>query len=251
MSEIKVYEGRKVVYTIKDNKVYEGNDTWRKVAYTIKENKIYEGNDTWRKVAYTIKDNKLYEGNDTWRKVAYTIKDNKVYEGNNTWSNLKYTLNWLNNGYNTGSEILEKRVENSITDKETNHKSNNNSNGGGCLSVILFFVIIVALAVSGKNGDKKTNKETVVEQAKSEFIFEDSDSRYLIDGEVMNLSKKKIRYAINEIYARRGRIFKDKKLNNYFSKKSWYKPRYTKVQFDESVFNEYERANINLLSKYR
>ena len=51
----------------------------------------------------------------------------------------------------------------------------------------------------------------------------------------------------NEIYARHGYIFQDPMFVNYFNSKSWYKPQYTGDQFDDSVFNDYERANIQFI----
>ncbi|WP_050008196.1 YARHG domain-containing protein [Butyrivibrio sp. WCE2006] len=85
----------------------------------------------------------------------------------------------------------------------------------------------------------------------SEFIFADSDQRFLTDDEVKGLSSEEIRYAINEIYARRGRAYSDPELKAYFESKSWYKPLYSKSEFSDDVFNEFESANINLLVKYR
>ncbi len=86
---------------------------------------------------------------------------------------------------------------------------------------------------------------------REEFIFWDSDSRYLTDEEVSGLSKEEIRFAINEIYARRGRAFTTPELEEYFSSKSWYTPEFSEKEFSVSVFNQYERANIDLLAKYR
>jgi len=85
----------------------------------------------------------------------------------------------------------------------------------------------------------------------SEFIFADSDQRFLTDDEVKDLSKEEIRFAINEIYARRGRAYSDPELKAYFESKSWYTPLYSKSEFSDDVFNEYEKANINFLVKYR
>ena len=53
---------------------------------------------------------------------------------------------------------------------------------------------------------------------------------------------------LNEIYARRGRIFKDSALSSYFSSKSWYTPKYTSEEFSKNVtFNNYEQANLQLM----
>lgn len=57
-----------------------------------------------------------------------------------------------------------------------------------------------------------------------------------------------IHLAKNEIYARHGYIFKDPDLNNYFMGCAWYQPVWGSDEFDDSVFNDYERKNLELLS---
>ncbi|MCH5344623.1 MAG: YARHG domain-containing protein [Acetatifactor sp.] len=58
-----------------------------------------------------------------------------------------------------------------------------------------------------------------------------------------------INLAKNEIYARWGYIFKNQDLQNYFMGCAWYEPLYTAEEFDTSVFNEYERKNLELLAE--
>ncbi|WP_124067624.1 YARHG domain-containing protein [Clostridium sp. E02] len=58
-----------------------------------------------------------------------------------------------------------------------------------------------------------------------------------------------IHLAKNEIYAMHGYIFKDEDLNNYFRVQLWYEPYVTPENFDVNVFNEYEKANLKILSK--
>ncbi len=53
--------------------------------------------------------------------------------------------------------------------------------------------------------------------------------------------------AKNELYARHGYIFKDQDLNNYFMGQLWYTPTSKPEDFKDSVFNEYEKANLKLL----
>lgn len=81
----------------------------------------------------------------------------------------------------------------------------------------------------------------------SEFIFYDSDSRYLSDAEVNSLSCQMACYAKNEIYARHGRMFVSQELNDYFNSKSWYYGTILPDNFSASVFNKYENANIEAL----
>lgn len=84
------------------------------------------------------------------------------------------------------------------------------------------------------------------------FIFPNSDSSYLSNAQVSALSDNNLQLAINEIYARRGRIFKDASLNAYFNSQSWYEGKYTAEEFEKNVkFNTYEQKNLQLLINER
>lgn len=84
------------------------------------------------------------------------------------------------------------------------------------------------------------------------FIFPNSDSSYLSNAQVSALSDNDLQLAINEIYARRGRIFKDAGLNAYFNSQSWYEGKYTAEEFEKNVkFNTYEQKNLQLLINER
>ena len=84
------------------------------------------------------------------------------------------------------------------------------------------------------------------------FIFPNSDSSYLSNAQVSALSDDDLQLAINEIYARRGRIFKDASLNAYFNSQSWYEGKYTPEEFKKNVkFNTYEQKNLQLLINER
>ena len=86
-------------------------------------------------------------------------------------------------------------------------------------------------------------------QFKDEFIFWDSDVKYLTDNDLKNLSLDELAYARNEIYARYGYVFKEEKFKNYFESKNWYKADENFIP-DDSNLNEYEIANKNLILKY-
>lgn len=84
------------------------------------------------------------------------------------------------------------------------------------------------------------------------FIFPNSDSSYLSNAQISALSDDDLQLAINEIYARRGRIFKDASLNAYFNSQSWYEGKYTPEEFEKNVkFNTYEQKNLQLLINER
>lgn len=77
------------------------------------------------------------------------------------------------------------------------------------------------------------------------FIFPDSDRRLLAAEDMRPLSKPQLRIARNEIYARHGRKFKDRKLTQYFSQFAWYKP-----QFGEIELTYLEQQNVKLIQRY-
>lgn len=90
-------------------------------------------------------------------------------------------------------------------------------------------------------------------KVKEEYILPGSDSRYIQEEELENLTKEEIRLARNEIYARHGRKFGDSRLQKYFESTSWYEGIYEGEEFDQmvgEVFNEYEEQNIRTIVGY-
>ena len=77
--------------------------------------------------------------------------------------------------------------------------------------------------------------------------FFNTDSQYYTAEDFAGYSDTILKLAKNEIYARRGRMFADPELYEFFLTRMWYEPKYTPEEFDEGVFNEYERANLDLL----
>lgn len=84
-----------------------------------------------------------------------------------------------------------------------------------------------------------------VARTQSDFLFPDSDSRLLADGDLRTLSKDELRLARNEIFARRGRYFNSPDLTARFSKFAWYVPRTWDPQL-----NAVEKANVALIDRY-
>ena len=84
-----------------------------------------------------------------------------------------------------------------------------------------------------------------------EYILPESDSRYLVEGDLWGLSKEECRIARNEILARHGRRFDDESLQAYFDSCSWYTAGTAAPEdFDVSVLNVYEVANLDLIVEY-
>lgn len=84
-----------------------------------------------------------------------------------------------------------------------------------------------------------------------DYIIADSNSRYLDASDIANLSSDQIQMAVNEIYARHGRKFMDDSVRAYFESKSWYSGTVEPEQFDISVFNKYETANLEYLLSHK
>ena len=80
-----------------------------------------------------------------------------------------------------------------------------------------------------------------------EQIIPDSDNRYLTENDLSFLNRTGLELAKNEIYARHGRMFVTPYIDKYFRQQSWYEPTVAPEDFSDSVFNEFESANILLM----
>lgn len=99
--------------------------------------------------------------------------------------------------------------------------------------------------------EKSGENEVIVED--EQYILPESNTRYLTEGDIENLTLREINYAKNEIYARHGRKFVSQELQNYFNSKSWYRAEYEPSDFDKnyssSMLNTYEKKNATFLSE--
>ena len=75
-----------------------------------------------------------------------------------------------------------------------------------------------------------------------------TNKQYYTKENFENEPKLVIHFAKNEIYARHGYIFKNEDLYNYFMGCVWYNPTCKAEDFDDSVLNEYEKANLEILA---
>ena len=80
-----------------------------------------------------------------------------------------------------------------------------------------------------------------------EPLFE-TDKKYYTKEEFESEPMLVIHLAKNEIYARHGYIFTNEDLYNYFMGCIWYSPTCDSTDFDDSIFNQYERANLEILA---
>lgn len=70
--------------------------------------------------------------------------------------------------------------------------------------------------------------------------------------DVERLNSAQLRYAINEIYARHGLVFRDKQVQKNFERMKWYSPQASlKPAQIEERFTPLERANLEILAQAR
>lgn len=89
-----------------------------------------------------------------------------------------------------------------------------------------------------------------MEENDSEYILPYSSESYYTEVDLEGFSENECRIARNEIYARHGRIFDDDKLQDYFEACSWYEPRVFGKEFSDSVLNDAERHNLDVIIQY-
>ncbi len=85
---------------------------------------------------------------------------------------------------------------------------------------------------------------------KNEYILPDSAKRKLKKSDLKDLSKEELRIARNEIYARHGRKFDDKKLQKYFDSQSWYEGTVPASEFSEDVLSSVEKKNVAFIRQF-
>lgn len=82
--------------------------------------------------------------------------------------------------------------------------------------------------------------------------FPETRLRFLNVQDIHGWDSARLRDAINEMYARHGADFKDKKIKKYFQQFNWYHPRADKSYDDaETEFTEIEKVNVYLLGSYK
>ena len=92
-------------------------------------------------------------------------------------------------------------------------------------------------------------EENTADTANADYIIPYSDTRYLSQQDLIGMNKGTLRAARNEIYARYGRKFKAKDLQDYFNSKSWYHPTIESDQFTDNMLSETEKYNANLIKE--
>lgn len=84
----------------------------------------------------------------------------------------------------------------------------------------------------------------------NEYVLPDSAKRKLKKSDLKGLSKEELRIARNEVYARHGRMFDDKKLQKYFDSQSWYEGTVPASEFSEDVLSSVEKKNVAFIRQF-
>ena len=88
------------------------------------------------------------------------------------------------------------------------------------------------------------------DQLRAQYIFPDSNSRYLSEEEVRAVEADRLFIGRNEIFARHGYIFQDEGLQQHFNSMPWYSGTVTAEQFNaDAVFNDFEKKNAELIKR--
>ncbi len=99
--------------------------------------------------------------------------------------------------------------------------------------------IIQKTQLQGMNSSFSEEEDAGRDKKKGEegIIFPDSSEKIIDSDDIKDLSDEELRYAINEIYARNGYIFKDKELKKYYNKFDWYEEIVPSGEFSMDMFN--------------
>ena len=104
----------------------------------------------------------------------------------------------------------------------------------------------------GGSSNNSSDNNNSGSKSTSGYILPESDTRVYSQSELSKLSKSQLRLARNEIYARHGRKFNSKDLQDYFNSCSWYKGTVDAATFDANVtsyLNDYEIENLSAITK--
>ncbi len=93
----------------------------------------------------------------------------------------------------------------------------------------------------------KSYKKLREEKEETDYVFPDSDKRYLTTEEIREIPKDRLVFGENEILARYGYAFENATLRQYFEERSWYHEKLSEEEFSDKMLNDYERQNLELI----
>lgn len=102
-----------------------------------------------------------------------------------------------------------------------------------------------------ESGQGISTDTTIRNVSDSGYLLDHSNTMNLTTDDISHLSQYELYLALYEIYARHGRGFNDASVTSYFSQYSWYQETTRPEVFDESILNEYEKYNRDLIIEYQ
>lgn len=142
----------------------------------------------------------------------------------------------------------EEHGEELTSEKEESKEAQKNLNGGEIESKTE--TMISEEVVLYQNEDSENDMQEKYETGGGDFLLPDSDCQYITKEDLKEFDAEQCRLARNEIYARHGRKFQDEAVQKYFEGCSWYEGLIEPDQFEESLLNEYEVSNRDLIVEY-
>lgn len=104
------------------------------------------------------------------------------------------------------------------------------------------------IAAYEKSQSEPEDDSSSTDTAAGGYILPQSSARLLTESDLSGLSLQEVNYAKNEIYARHGRMFNSRELQDYFNSQSWYSGTVSPEAFSESVLSDVEKQNAQFLS---
>lgn len=95
-----------------------------------------------------------------------------------------------------------------------------------------------------QEGMNESNPYYACYKAYESYVLPESSNSYITRSHLQAMSQEELTIALQEIYARHGRVFSDTELQAYFDARSWYSAG------GVTELNTYEKANVILLDVY-
>lgn len=122
--------------------------------------------------------------------------------------------------------------------------------------VAISAAFLIPYAITHFHSQVETVQQTKEEKEADDYVIATSSSVELTTDDLKGLSRKELRIAKNEIYARNGYIFTSSDLSSYFNQKDWYKTRIKQSDATRNQNTVYkrmskiEKENIAFIIKY-
>ncbi len=107
-----------------------------------------------------------------------------------------------------------------------------------------------AAQAAGTASSARASREMEGQTMNSVFLLPDSDTYYISESDISWMDDTELMLARNEFYARRGRKFATKSIQDYFNRQGWYYGTINPDDFTSEMFNRYEQANVDFIVAY-